>query len=361
MIIVFPLLVDDNVSPNIIPGVCKSLEKFCLYYKVDEILKMGGLSSDTVLSNIISTGVELGKGRTDLFLKKLFENKFISEDRSPSKQAERRVLNKNRRDDFSEEHDKPKYDSREDKKPEGKEHKSDKSEDKEIKLVTATIKSNLSIEPTTCLATSKKGSQMIGIKVIPYQVSAKPFIKQLLQDNSLSIMDRFLARYERGITRLFYAAMRRIPFFRNIPIEKDPFKDIIYARSKFGKNVFLMLSLSSLENDDVFKDQGGVDRLNRLGWNSIIIADDVTKRIVFCMKEYGGMCEPTHYNFLYSAMGKEGQEAYERLEDLKKSTSPLWSQHTRIKPSKMFGESLANNLKETYISIGLPCLKGDCK
>lgn len=374
MTIVFPLLVDENVSPNIIPGVCKALEKFCLHYKVEEILKMGGLSSDTVLSNIVSAGFEMGTGGTNAFFKKLFENESVSETHTPQKQAEKRVQGKVK--DTTQEEEKA-IDHIEKQAGKGADHelkekefelkkrefeeKQHRIEDRKLELNTLNLRANLSIEPTTCLATSRKGSQVIGIKVIPYPVSSRPFIRQLLQDNSLSIMDRFLARYERGVTRAFYAIMRKVPFFRNIPIEKDPFKDIIYARSKFGKNIFLMLSLSSLESDDMFKSQGGVDRLNRLGWNSVIIADDVTKRIIFCMKEYGGMCEPTHYNFLYSAMGKEGQEAYERLEDLKKSTSPLWSQHMRMKPSRMFGESLANDLKETYISVGLPCLKGDCK
>lgn len=387
MTIVFPLLVDENVSPNIIPGVCKALEKFCLHYKVESILKMGGFSSDTMISNIISTGFEIGTGGMNAMTKKFFESENIvteGDGRSGQDRGQERIDKKTREDyqyksnpyqqqniDLKNKELDMKQKSHEEQQKmkerelelQKKEFEAERrrSEDRKIDLNTVMLRSNLSIEPTTFLATSKKGSQIVGIKVIPYPVTSRPFITQLLQDNSLSFFDRFLARYERGVTRVFYSIMRRIPFFKNIPINKDPFKDIIYARSKFGKNIFLMLSLSSLENDDMFKSQGGVDRLNRLGWNSVIIADDVTKRIIFCMKEYGGMCEPTHYNFLYSALGREGQEAYERLEDLKKSTSPLWSQHMRMKPSKMFGESLANDLKEKYVSVGLPCLKGDCK
>lgn len=394
MIFTFPLLVDDTVSPNIIPGICKELERFCLVYKTDQILKMGGLSSDSIISNIVSSGYDSMSGPAGKMLKGLLvgesknqlleydddrsrhgsdkrwkerEAKFgpnppTLEDREKQRiEFERDKKDEERRD--KEEERKDKEEERKERETKAKEkdvdYKTSRPEDRKVELHTVDIRSSMSIQPTWCTATSRRGSQVIGIKVVPHAVRSVPFVRQLLQDNSLSFFDRFLARYERDITRMFYSITRKLPFFRNTPLKQDPFEDIIYARSKYGKNIFCLLNLASLENDDMFRSQGGVDRLKRLGWNSLLIADDITKRIVFCMKEYGGLCEVTHYSFIYSSFGREGKEAYEKLEDLKKSTSPFFSQ--KASASKLFGESLANEYKERFSSIGLPCLSGDCE
>ena len=40
MIIVFPMICSSNVSPNILPGICKVVEKYLLIYSMDDILKL---------------------------------------------------------------------------------------------------------------------------------------------------------------------------------------------------------------------------------------------------------------------------------------------------------------------------------
>ncbi|HUS51578.1 MAG TPA: hypothetical protein VMZ91_15535, partial [Candidatus Paceibacterota bacterium] len=39
MIVVYPMLVSNNVQSNVLPGISKVLEKFVLIYKMDEIIK----------------------------------------------------------------------------------------------------------------------------------------------------------------------------------------------------------------------------------------------------------------------------------------------------------------------------------
>ena len=43
MIIVFPMLADENVSQNALPGICKALERFVMIYELDAIMKITGL------------------------------------------------------------------------------------------------------------------------------------------------------------------------------------------------------------------------------------------------------------------------------------------------------------------------------
>ena len=45
MIVIYPLLLSDTVSKNIVPGLAKVIERYLLIYKMDEILqsaKSGG-------------------------------------------------------------------------------------------------------------------------------------------------------------------------------------------------------------------------------------------------------------------------------------------------------------------------------
>lgn len=368
MQIIFPLLVDDTISTNILPGLCKVLERYCIIYKTDELLKWGGLPAD---SKIISIGLDI----VDDYMPKVIsrtvksiaggtpvqesdENQDKADyERLRAKYGEREIKYKEyekQRKEFEEDEYK-KYRFLQTKYGE----KDKREKDREMRLSSVDIRSNLSIEPTIMTIATKKGTVLIGVKVIPYPIGAEKFVRQLTIDNSLSIFDRFLARYERSMTRMFYTLVRKLPYFKNISLEQDPFKDIIYARSKFKGNVFCLLNLNSLENDDMFMNAGGVDRLFRLGWNSVIITDDITKRIVFCMKEQGGLCSISHYSFLYSALGRDASDVYQKLEDLRKSTSPLFSK--KINPSRFFGESLSNKFKDRFSNIGLPCIKKDCK
>ena len=48
MIVLFPMLISKSVSPNVIPGICKTLEKFVLVYKMDDILGALSLAGATV-------------------------------------------------------------------------------------------------------------------------------------------------------------------------------------------------------------------------------------------------------------------------------------------------------------------------
>lgn len=377
MIVMFPLLTDETVSPNIIPGVCTALERFALIYKLDEILRWGGLPLD---SRIISYGKDIAsiatraaggptalfgapmtegaiseyeadKHKSDLYNSAMEKGLDLMDPISAGVKATKAVIDtglsieKTIRDRKKEKFEKEKELLR---VPERK-----------IDVKAIDIKSNLSVEPTWITTQSRKGTAVLGVKVVPYPIDSTAFVHRIVRDMSLSFYDEVLERYERGITRMFYTVMRKLPIFRSINIKKDPFSDIIYARSKYKGNIFTLFNLASLQDESIFREAGGVDKLFRLGWNSILISDDVTKRVVFCMKEFGGMCSVINYSYVYASIGSEYAKEYGNLEDLKKSSSPFFK--TKIRPARVFAESLSAQILERFNGLSIPCIEGDCK
>lgn len=469
MIVVFPLLFDSSVSPNIIPGICATLERFAVIYKMDYILKWGGLPLNSRLiswtkdglnslaqahgiptaglfeSNIlnesikdekekvssiltnrfsdldtnavknldtklnqIDTAYKHGKtfstrkefesmGADDLAVmtriigsnpekysdstKDLVHNNFKralgglgidtkwlpSSDRDLSKLGKEERLKKTIDKEF--EIEKEKRGTERDIEKERRQRELERKEkaiyyrspDRSVRWSKGELTSTISIEPTWIQTQSSKGTAIIGVKVVPYPIDPAPFVYRMMQDMSLSFYDEVLERYERGITRLFAKIMRWkiIPKFKKVPIKKDPFEDIIYARSRYAGNIFTLFNLASLENEDMFRDAGGVDKLFRLGWKSILVSDDVTKRVMFCMQEFGGICSVVNYSYLYASLGGTYAKEYGALEDLKKSSSPFF--RSKIKPKKLFGESYVNKTISRFSGLSIPCIDGDCK
>ena len=374
MIVMFPLLTDETVSPNIIPGVCTALERFALIYKLDEILRWGGLPLD---SRIMSYGKDIANiaaraagGPTALFGAPMVEGAIQEQNNKSDLYKKAMEKGLDLLDPISTGVKTTKYAldmglsiektlrDREKEKFE-KEKELLRVPERKVDVKAIDVKSNLSVEPTWLTTWSRKGTAVIGVKVVPYPIDSTAFVHRIIRDMSLNFYDEVLERYERGITRLFYTTMRKLPLFRSINIKKDPFSDIIYARSKFKGNIFALFNLSSLQDESIFRESGGVDKLFRLGWNSILVSDDVTKRVTFCMKEFGGMCSVINYSYVYASIGSEYAKEYGNLEDLKKSSSPFFK--TKIRPAKVFGESLSQQILERFSGLSIPCIDGDCK
>ena len=150
MIVTFPLLMDATINSSVVPGVCKNLERYCLIHKLDTILKWGGLPSD---SRIIQWGVAAAQvAGSALLASEIKKGNVLSEDdiHVHNTGNEKVTVITGDKDD------KKHYD------PEG--------EKVDIKAVD--VKSTLSIEPTWVTVQSKKGSAVVGVKVIPYPIPA---------------------------------------------------------------------------------------------------------------------------------------------------------------------------------------------
>ena len=396
MIVMFPLLTDDTVSPNVVPGVVKALERFALIYKMDDILKWGGMPADSRIIGFAKDNLGILARQYNLpGLATVAESENLSE-------AGKGVFGSQTDKQEYDSHGNPTDRSRSIQLPsvlgiakdivgtadttwklgkdiartisgaEAKEREKDAAHtrvwsqkpltpDRKIDINSTDLKSNLSVEPTWVTVQSRKGSAVIGIKVVPYPINAAPFVDRVSRDMSLNIFDELVERYERSVTKMFFNIMRnmKIPFLKRASLAADPFKDVIYARSKYKGNVFTLFNLASLKAENAFQSSGGVDKLFRLGWNSIVIADDVTKRAIFCMKEFGGVCSVINYAYIYASLGSEYAKEYGSLEDLKKSSSPFFK--SKIKAQRFIGESMALEYMERFKNLGIPCIDGDCK
>jgi hypothetical protein len=347
MIRMFPLLIDSTISQNIIPGICKVLERYLIVYKLDDLIALdkfgGGVGSmiTSSMGNILShtvtgaiPGLKRGNTNESIVLEDALDDKLQS-------------MHKN---------------NLKDKK---KDEKS--TETVQVRIDSHSIESSLSLEPTWITFQSRVGTTLLGVKVIPIPIkNPQAYISQLMEDKGLKTFERIVLSTGNSIIRAFRSIMRnalkrplRALGVTFPEISGDPFDDIVLGKSKFGQNTMLLLNYANIKDDSVFMDSGGLDKLFALGWSSVLVADEVAKKLIFCMKEFYGHCSFVPYSFIYHAMGRDAMSAYENLESAKKSMSPF--QQTKVDASKFFGESLIRKNMEKYIGLGLPCLKEDCK
>jgi hypothetical protein len=70
-------------------------------------------------------------------------------------------------------------------------------------------------------------------------------------------------------------------------------------------------------------------KLWKMSWGNLVIADDSTKTIMFCMKKYKGMCSNFTYSMVF-AQTKEMAKVFEDMEDARKATGALFKMNTKI-------------------------------
>jgi hypothetical protein len=234
----------------------------------------------------------------------------------------------------------------------------------EIKSPTLNV--STSLEPTWTTISGEHGTHVIGIKVAAYPITnAKIFVHQMLKDKDMKGVKKVIKATSRNFQRsLFYNVISRIsPLLRFFGItmsslKGDPVYDILKGKSVFNETPFLLLNYNEIKDDSFFADAGGIDQLFAMGWTSIVAADDVGKRAIFCMREFNGLCNVIPYSFIYSGLGRDAMNVYKDLEELRKSTAPYFSSKQSSK--KFFSESYIKELVEKYGSLNFPCLKGEC-
>lgn len=381
MIVIFPILTDESISQTVVPGLCKSLEKFLLIYEMDaiskmigeKVLKIGGVVSSIALAR------KMTQQNEGIFLIK--EDNSDKDDEKDYHYPEvyvahhgRHVQTKKYRetgDKLPRPHDDIHDDANQWNKIIDQDRKrisnQEAEEDKKTKKARETVKNvfdfakgirdigtvnfdlsqsnSLSLEPTYAIATTSTGTKIIGIKVIPVKVKNSKGLSLtdlMVSDLSLDFLHSKLTSYKRKIIRAFWAICRgiRVPFLSgkaNQVISGDPEKDILLASTFHRKYVFCLLNFADMTDSEFFKNAGGIHKLHSLGWNSIIAADDVNKRVFWCMKQFHGLCSTTPYSFVYSSLGKDQAKAYTDLETVTKTASSIFKANMSF--AKIFGES----------------------
>lgn len=333
MIFMYPLLVSNTVSSNIIPGMCKSLEKFALAYRMNELSAM-------------TEGFTVVNGED------LLSEQKIRGGSNPASSA-KAAAGLSKQLSGIRDQQKGLTPNSDEKRPERA----------SATFELATMNSDIvSVEPTfITIEVEKNGAKiqrMIGVKVVPYSVTSDAGLAQLLtSDSAVSSLSSHLIAKGRAVQRMFWkawnAAIRPIPIIGDpSSATGDPRHDILMARSKYGRHILVCMNYMDLQSE-FFRSEGPkkIDKLHRMGWDSLIFPDDVQKRVYYCMKEFKGVCSVVPYSMVYSSVGKLSAAAYENLEDVRKTTSPFF-RNKKVSTSQLMKEGVdIDNVIEGYLGM----------
>ncbi len=238
------------------------------------------------------------------------------------------------------------------------EKRKEELEKKEVKAINASSSVSLhmesmSLEPTWMqvdrYVKNVAMKDLIGIKVVPYVIASdEKMLNLLMYDKHLRNFDSKMVALGRNIQRkvynLYADAVSRIPLVGGMldpraSIKGDVKTDVLMAKTKFRKNIFVCINKMDLE-DDFFQATHDVNKLFKLGWGSVIAMDDSKKLVHFCAEEYKGGCFAIQYSFLHSTLGKQHAKVFEDLTDVRKASGGIFSR--KIPKRKVFSESILN-------------------
>ena len=405
MIKLYPVLVANSVSKNIIPGLLKAIERFALIYKLDEIADDARKSLRVSLRKVGKKLVM--KEETDQQLVNYLTNEILYEQnpgydptarhgqgtkqsqrgtgqgpfsyvsgsgtqtgkkKTPMSQRQKqyqtqqqsvKVGDQNVNVNIPAEVPKP-VRSPEEERIAAREKEAGRmaaqAGDATISIGQMDMKS-ISLEPTwmkvdTLTRGGNRISTVIGVKAVPVAVKSDAQLASLLmfdkQVGRLFHLVLRMGRYVSGILYRIYArTVQRIFDPDPAAISGNPYKDIVLKRTIIDKSnirdIFLVLNQADLTEDFTVSAKG-IRKLMNLGWQSFCVADDVNRRLTFCMKEFKGMCQYIPYTMLYHTLDQA--RVFEDLEDVRRSSTSLFK--GKIPFKKLIGESIAKEKLDEF-------------
>jgi hypothetical protein len=337
MIVVFPMLTSRSVSQNVIPGLCKALEKFSIVYGMDKILRYANSTVSQAVGGVITIG-------TGGILRIKEGDESIVEQggkagRGGQNQPTINITNVIEPPKEKEKEKDPRY---------WPDKGVSKGASQKVEIHNPSYEA-LSIEPTWIqIQTGKAGLKVLGVKVLPFFVDApQGIISAMLKDSALSYNEYITQKYKRTAIRTLWRIARTFLIGGDRVITGDPTTDILWATTQYKHNIFTCFNQMELEAPGILESPAAVKKLFSLGWTSFIVADDVNRKATYCMEEFGGVCSTVPYNFLYSSLGSEHSKVFQSLEDVRKSAGPFFRMSTT--KNKIFGECLAKNKETKYL------------
>jgi hypothetical protein len=337
MIVIYPLLLSDTVSKNIVPGLAKVIERYLLIYKMDEVLasaKSGGYRK--------KLKVQGGK----LIIKEQDDDEDLWEPNSRTKPKKKQTPEE---EELGLKRDR---EGREKKKAE------DNAKSATVDLGTMDMQS-LSAEPTWVKIDVQTGdiktSELLGIKVVPVIVkSNEKLVRILMFDKNVKGLHGQILNLGRKIVRSLWKIWQRV--WASVPLigkgrgtaTGDARQDILLQKTIFshGKNakIFLSINFQDLDDELFFNNVASINRLFKKGWESFVVCDDVNRIAHFCMEEFKGMTSSLNYAMIYNTIGQF--KVYESLEDVKRSSSALFKR--KMKTTKLMSAALAKQKLNKY-------------
>jgi len=312
MIVVYPMLTSRGVSPNVIPGIAKVIEKFIVIYSMDDLLRQ---VRDARQLNL-----------------KLVTGKLVGEQVVKPEKPKKAIP----------------YIHKTSKK--GKKEEEEEEKGKGVKVMELPSSQSLAIEPTWVqYQTPTEGVQLLGIKVIAFPVESDESLASLItHDLDRKILSRLLIKMDRKVIRRFYQVARflRIPYIKSKALSGDPMRDVLWASSKYGFHTITLLNLADISEESFFDNSKNIVKLQKLGWGSFVAADEPNKRAIFCMQQFRGICTSVNYGFIFSSLAGEHGRVYNDLEEVSRSASPFF--RIKLDRKKLFSECFVCSKKSKY-------------
>jgi hypothetical protein len=361
MILIYPLLIASNINPTVVPGVVKALEKYMIVYQLDSIMedckRLAGLTLRKVSGKLLNVSEDIAEPISDYLCKEMLLEHRVLEQTEPHATI----------------------------KPGGPTGPSATSA--EVGIDMRMDQKSFSLEPTwiriervaPAFKPSKgfmgpptpeddesskvspiRYSDVLGIKVLPVIVKSDAKLVHLLsydfQVGKLMRMliglgrrievtyGRTMASMSSKVNRMTLGLLGR----RDEPkaVSGDPYQDIIMKKTYWASrskdignldSIFVMTNLADFRQN-FFDQPQKMQKLRKMGWGSVIVGDDVNKRVSFCMKPFTGMCSTLTYSMLFQSYDQ--YEVYKDLEEIKRSTASIFK--INIKPMhKLVGVSEA--------------------
>lgn len=340
MILVYPMLTSSSVNPTILPGLIKTVEKYIIIYNMNDVLNhansiisksagtakgLAGAAATAAVAAGVSAYISSKTNRIVQKGKELeLKEQKLKQTQFPNQPG---LTKKQQADDIS--------------SAVGKALEKSKTPTGKIENFDMPKYDTVSLEPTWIKVNTDSGAKLLGVKVVPFKVkSTTGMVGLLMNDAELKKMAYLSNKFGRTVTRVFFRAMRGlriIPGFSGKAVSGDIKKDIVWASTQYGKNMFVCLSQLDIEAEDMFTSPQAVQRLHKLGWASLVITDDVNKQATFCMKEFGGICSTIPYSNMFASLGKEQHQVYKDLEDAQRSAGPFFRRKSTTK-RKIFSD-----------------------
>ncbi len=391
MIVIYPLVTSKTINPNIIPGVCKALEKYVLVYKLDALIndvnaqlkKEKKKGKKQMVRHITGGMLRLESVDYDENEVEVIDETrppqaagIFDKDKGKGKTAKTkgkvRVGVGGRRDVVA-------------KGGEGgvgrakaavgdirinvaaqKPPKLPPKQARETVNIRTPDERSLTVEPTYVQVHTVEGTMILGVKVVSYVIQNDAPLIRLLQDDRYRKSLRVTIHWQtRRILKLMYRlanvlwrqTIGRLDFTGLVG--RDLYSgtmtgnwknDIILGKTKFKGDIFLLINQVDLKAD-FLRDAKGVKKLFGLFWPSFVVADDINKRVSFCMTDFKGMCSLVNHAFLYSSVSREAGSAFETIDDVRRSAGPTFRLKGRV--DKMIQDDLAISRLFDYSKVNL--------
>jgi hypothetical protein len=393
MVKLYPTLIANSVSKNIIPGILKSIERYAMIYRMGDIMKQARKDIpgvESIYSKKVGARIKVVMKETDEQVAEFLAKEFLTEQGPTSRygpgtkqpkwsvvseppdpgngphgqgQSQAQSIRQSQRQSQRQgrEEDNFKRDPEEERELAYKKEVEKQRAIQQARAANASIgvgpydMTALGLEPSWMRIDMEtpdgaKHSGVIGVKAVAIAVKSDAKLSHLIMwDKQIGKLMMLIIRLGRPIEGLFYRLWKRSvgKFFGTTSVTGDPYKDIIMKRTILStsqaEDVFLVLNQSDI-SPDFLSSAGGVKKLFKLGWQSFCIADDVNRRVAFCMKQFKGMCSIIPYTMLYQTLGQA--RVFEDMEDLRRSSGALFKTKKTLKLT--LGESIAQTKLDEF-------------